>query len=331
MKEKLTYNKMKKRLDNLLADIKGEKLVGSANDEKRRVAYNKAFWSHMKNGMQQNILSEGNDGSGGFLVPDEYDKRLIEALKEKNVLRQLATTIQTKHKLKIPLSIDDARGHWVDEGEPYLFDDLEFGQIIIDAFKLGTMMLASDEILADSEFDIEEYIEQRFVNSLADSEEEAFIKGDGYGKPYGLIYQTPVGTESDTLNIDSVLDLVYSVRSPYRKNGVLLMSDEACRELRKEKAHNGKPAWEGSLIEGEPLKLLGYPVFVSKALDGIASGNTPVLFGDFSYYWISERGKRVIKRLSERFADSGQISYITFERVDAKLVLPESIKALKIK
>ena len=193
------------------------------------------------------------------------------------------------------------------------------------------MMLVSDEMLDDAGIDLEKYIEERFAESIGSSEEEAFAKGDGLCKPFGLIYQASVGAETSSLSIDDTIDLIYSVRAPYRKNGVFLMSDEAVSHLRKIKCHNGKPAWTGSLAEGEPLKLLGYPVFVSKAMDGISSGSIHVLFGDFSYYWIGDRGKRVIKRLSERFADRGQVGYLTFERVDAKLVMPGAIKSLKIK
>ena len=76
---------------------------------------------------------------------------------------------------------------------------------------------------------------------------------------------------------------------------------------------------------------LSHWVYTTKNLDVIDSGNIPVLFGCFDYYWIGDRGKRVIKRLVERYADHGQVAYISSERVDAKLVHPEAIKGLKIK
>ena len=81
----------------------------------------------------------------------------------------------------------------------------------------------------------------------------------------------------------------------------------------------------------EPLTLLGHPIMVSAYLDSVVPGSKPVLFGDFSYYWIGERGKRVIKRLVERYANQGQVAFLTSERVDAKLVLPEAIKCLEVK
>ena len=79
------------------------------------------------------------------------------------------------------------------------------------------------------------------------------------------------------------------------------------------------------------LTLLGHPILVSAYLDSVAPGSKPVLFGDFSYYWIGERGKRVIKRLVEHYANQGQVAFLTSECVDAKLVLPEAIKCLEVK
>lgn len=83
-------------------------------------------------------------------------------------------------------------------------------------------------------------------------------------------------------------------------------------------------------MTGEPYTLLGYRVFVSKSLPDVEGGAIPVLFGDFNWFWIAERGKRIIKRLEERFADSGQVAFITSERVDGVLVLPDAVKSLKI-
>ena len=73
-----------------------------------------------------------------------------------------------------------------------------------------------------------------------------------------------------------------------------------------------------------------YPVYVTNEMPDMDAGNKPILFGDFSYFWIGERGKRSVKRLVERYADHGQVAYITSERVDAKLVLSEAVKCLEV-
>ena len=101
--------------------------------------------------------------------------------------------------------------------------------------------------------------------------------------------------------------------------------------LRKQKVRDGKYVWSHNLMDGEPETLFGYPVYVTNNLPEIAEGNVVMLFGDFSYYWIGERGKRKMKRLEERYAEQGLVAFITSQRVDAKLVLPEAVKSVKIK
>ena len=118
---------------------------------------------------------------------------------------------------------------------------------------------------------------------------------------------------------------------PYRKNAVWVMSNDAYCRLGQLRHYRGNPIWSNGLEEEKPMKLFGYPVYICNHMDDVTPGSIPVMFGDFSYYWIGDRGKRVIKRLVERYADHGQVAFITTERVDAKLVLPEAIKMLKVK
>lgn len=199
---------------------------------------------------------------------------------------------------------------------------------------MGTLILASDELLEDAGLDIEQLILAQFSERIGKCEEEAFLTGDGNHKPLGLLTQAPVGAvsaEAGVLSVDDALDLYFSVGQEYRANAVWFMSEEAHRTLRKVKSAMGRNIWEPSLIEGEPEKLLGHPVYVSNFMPEVASGNKPILFGDFGYFWIGDRGKRSVKRLNERYADLGQVGFMATQRVDAKLVLPEAIKALEIK
>ena len=127
-----------------------------------------------------------------------------------------------------------------------------------------------------------------------------------------------------------MLELEYSVKSAYRKNAVWVMSEDAYHKLRRITHYNGQGVWRKNLKDGDPVRLFNYPIYICKAMDDVAPDSIPVLFGDFSYFWIGDRGKRVIKRLVERYADRDQVAFITSERVDAKLVLPDAVKMLKI-
>ena len=131
-------DELKARLAEIEAEIKGTKVDKTEANAKKAKVYNSAFWDHMHTGMPTNALKEGADGAGGYLVPDEYDDRLVQALEEKNILRKLGKTLVTEHDLKIPVSLSNGDADWVEEGKPMTFMDAEFGQVKSGAFKLGT-------------------------------------------------------------------------------------------------------------------------------------------------------------------------------------------------
>ena len=331
-----TVDTLKARLDKMAEEFNGTK-ADTTKKAKDDTAYRKAFFDHLHTGMPTNELKEGSDGAGGYLVPDSYDKELVQALSEKSILRGLATTISTTHRLKIPTVNSHAAASWVQEGGSFDFGDETFGQIVIDAYKLGDAILVSDEMLEDSGMELESYIKESFGERLGIAEEYAFFNGDGNGKPTGIAYQADVARKVasiDELTLDDMIDLYYSVKTPYRKNAVYIMSTDAYLRLRKIKTYNGRPAWTSNLNDNTPDQLLGTPVYVTDALNSEDPEanlcDTPVLYGDFSYLWIAERGKRTMKRLVERFADRGFVGYTVTERVDAKLMLPEAVKCIKL-
>ena len=333
MNKQKAYSEMMDRLDAIAETIPEQQAERTAAAMRKAEIYNEAFWDTMHTGMLHNSLKEGSDGSGGYLVPDTYEEKLVKSLANKNVLRQISNVIQTNHRMHIPVAEGDDCADWVPEGTPFKFMDVEFGEVILDAYKLSTSIRASDEMLEDGSVDLEKFILNVFSERIGKAEEEAFIKGDGNGKPLGLIHQAPVGSVSETAGdicLDDMINLQHSLNQVYRKNAVWLFSEDAYNTLRRINHYNGRPLWDNNLKDGEPEYLFGHRIYICKAMDDVAPGSIPVIFGDFRNYWIGDQGKRVIKRLVERYADHGQVAFITSERVDAKLVLPEAVKMLKI-
>lgn len=334
METVITTDEAIRRLDEMAASFNGKKTEPTAEAKKQAAAYNAAFWEHMHTGLPQNSLRVGSDGAGGYLVPDTYEERLVQALAQENVLRQIATIIPTTAKMHIPVAngLTEAAS-WIIEGEPWTINEATFGEVVLDAYKLATSILASDEMLEDGGVDVEKHIETFFAERIGDAEELAFIHGNGKGKPLGLIHQAEVGAmteEEGNISIDDMVNLEYSLSQPYRANAVWLMSYDAYAKLRRIRHYQGRPLWNTNLQEGDPEYLFGYRIYICKAMDNVESGSIPVMFGDFSKYWIGDRGKRVIKRLVERYANRGQVAFVTTERVDAKLMLPEAVKMLKV-
>ena len=305
---------------------------GRASDE-----YKRAFWNGMRNKMSyevQNALSIGTDSEGGYLVPDEYEKKLVEALEDEVFFRSLANVIKTSSgDRKIPIVTGKGEAAWIDEGGQFPESDDSFGQTSIGAYKLATIIKVSDELLNDPVFNIENYISKEFARRIGTKEEEAFFVGDSKGKPEGLLGSANLGVTATTVNItfDDVMDLFYSLRAPYRKKATWLLNDSTVKAIRKLKDGNGNYIWQPSVRDGEPDRILNRPYRTSIYIPELAAGNRVMAFGDYSYYWIADRQGRSFKRLNELYATTGQVGFLACERVDGKLILSEAVKTLEIK
>ena len=310
---------------------------GRASDE-----YKKAFWNIMraKNPRYDvvNALQIGTDSEGGYLAPDEFERTLVAALEDENIFRKLAKVIQTSSgDRKIPVVTTHGSASWLDEEELVPESDEAFGQTSIGAFKLGTFIKVSDELLNDSVFDLQSYITSEFARRIGHKEEDAFFVGDAAGKPTGIFHTTggaQVGVTtagSTALTVDEVIDLFYSLKSPYRRNAVFVMNDATVKAIRKLKDGQGQYLWQPAMTAGTPDSILNRPVYTSAYVPTIAAGAKSIAFGDFGYYWIADRQGRSFKRLNELFATTGQVGFMATQRVDGKLILPEAIKVLQQK
>lgn len=304
-----------------------EPKTGRASDEYRKAMLD-AFRSNFKR--VSNILQEGVDADGGYLVPEEYDHRLIDTLSEENIMRRLATIITTSGEHKINIAATKPAASWIEEGGALTFGDATFSQILLDAHKLHVAIKVTEELLYDNAFNLEGYILDQFGKALANAEEDAFLNGDGTGKPLGLFAATGGGTVAGTLTAaiksDDMLDLVYALKRPYRKKASFIMNDKTLSSLRKLKDNNGAYIWQPSYQAGEPDRVLGYAVHTSAYAPEDA-----IAFGDYKYYNIGDRGTRSFSELRELFAGNGMIGYVAKERVDGKLILPEAVQILKLK
>ena len=308
--------------------------TGVATDE-----YKESMLNALRSNFRRvnNVLQEGVDADGGYLVPEEYDTRLIEGLTEENIMRKLATIIKTGAERKINIAASTPAAAWIDEGGSLTFGDAKFDQINLDAHKLHVAVKVTEELLYDNVFNLETYILDKFAKALANAEEDAFLNGDGKGKPLGIFATTGGGevgvtaASATTITADEVINLIYSLKRPYRKNAVFITNDQTLAILRKLKDGNGAYIWQPSYQVGEPDSLLGYPVYTSAYVPTVGAGNPVMAFGDFSYYNVGDRGSRSFAELKELFVGNGMVGFVAKERVDGRLVLPEAVQILKMK
>lgn len=299
--------------------------------EQKNAMHKDAMLKALRSNFRQvdNVLQEKVDADGGYLVPEEYDNRLIQSLEGENIMRQLGHTLTTSGDHKINIAATTPAAAWIDEGGQLTFGEATFKQALLDAHKLHVAIKVTEELLYDSAFNLENYILEQFGKALANAEEDAFLNGDGTGKPTGVFHQTNGGiylTEVATLKADDIINLIHALKRPYRKGAVFILNDKTIAAIRKLKDNNGAYMWQPSYQVGEPDRLLGYPVYTSQF-----APENKIAFGDFSYYNIGDRGTRSFKQLTELFAGNGMIGFVAKERVDGKLILKEAVQILPIK
>lgn len=354
-----TYNNMEKELNDLTNEIKRmerrdvieaelKKPVDAPITEKPMKpgareklgrasnAYKEDFGRHLRGKLLlHNVLSEGVDANGGYLVPEEFERQIVTALEAENVMRSLCKVITTANERKIPVAGTHSIAQWTAENASYIESNPTFEQKTIDAYKLTDLIKVSIELLDDSAFPLEPYIAQEFARAFGIAEEEAFCIGDGSGKPTGL-FTANGGTVGVTtaggtaITADEVISLVYSLKSPYRRNAKFLLNDATVAMLRKLKDGNGAYLWQPSVQAGQPDKLLGYDLYTSPYVPTVAAGAYAIAFGDFNNYWIADRTGRTVQRLNELYSTNGQVGFVATERVDGKIILPEGIQLLKM-
>lgn len=214
------------------ADPKADGKRDSAQRPTATAKYSEAFWNMMRgnNSLEvRDALSVGVDQNGGFTVPDEFERQLIQGLEENNIFRTLAHTIHTNSGTRtIPIATDSGSASWIEEGAAIQESDMSFAQETLSAYKLGCMIKVSNELLNDSAFDIASHIARRFGVRFGNAEEDAFINGTGPSanpqttpsQPTGILTSltaTAGNTTAyaDAVHFDNIYKLYYSLKSPY--------------------------------------------------------------------------------------------------------------------
>lgn len=305
----------------------GEEKKGRASDAYKQ-AFVKALRSNFRN--VDNVLSEGSDVDGGYLVPEEWDSRLIEGLNSVSIMRNLATVITTNGTHKIPVAGTQPAAAWVDEGQAITFGDAKFGQVQLDAYKLVVAVKVTEELVYDNAYDLVGYLQRAFASAISNKEEEAFMTGAAASStPTGIFDATkggnPYKTLTAALKADDIIDLVYALKREYRPKASFILNDKTVAAVRKLKDGTGNFMWQPSYIAGEPDRLCGYALHTSAY-----APETGIAFGDYKYYNIGDRGTRSFAELKELYAGNGMIGYVAKERVDGILTLAEAVQILTL-
>ena len=297
-------------------------------------SYNRAFWNYQRgrdyDTADLNTSIRGKDAVGYFL-PNESEVQFRAEQEKMNIFRQIGRILFTEsNDKKIKNVLPSGGAAFVGEGEAIPEMDADIATYAVGAYKVAKITKLPTELVRDAGFDIEGALAADFGREFGKVEENACLNGSGVGQPHGLLHPTEgaeIGaTVSGAIGFDDIKALYFSLGAEYRWNAVWLMSDETALHLRTLKDGEGNYLWCDS-----DDSILGKAMFTSPFMPDSASGNMPVLFGDFRFYWLLERGGVVLKALHEKYAVQGITAFIGTAFIDGRLVRREAVKALAVR
>lgn len=306
-----------------MKDFINSKFVTTVDPE-----YHRTFWQYMKGvDVDDAYLASGKAVNGTQALPSVSLPRFYEARKKESLFRNVASVASVMTSASVFAEEFYNKAEWIPENNSIqLHDgDGDFHRIMLSYHKLGSLLRFDEDFVHSPSFDIERYILKYFAKAVSRAEDEAFICGDGVDMPAGILHPergAEVGATAGELSYDSIIQLFFSVKPEYRKNGKWLMNDETALVLRTLKDADGNYLWNHNNDT-----ILGKEVLISEFMP---SEGTPVAFGDFEYYQIVDRSEFSCRVLKETYVDDSQVGYLGYEFLDGLLLRREAIKVLNI-
>lgn len=294
--------------------------------------YNRDFWNVMRGNISngEKLRNYTDIAAGGYAFPADAAERLQEAIREQGLFRKISTVVQAYDQSRIFAKNSDDMAEWVPEGASIPIQNAteDFTKYTVGMHKLAVFIKLDDDFVHDSAFSIEDYLVERLSKNFAKAEDKGFVTGTGSDMPFGILdknhgAQPAVTTAS--ISFDDIVNLYFSLDKDYRDNASWLMNDETALSLRLLKDSSGNYIWNH--INGT---ILGKPVYISNDMPSALPGMVPVIFGDFSYYWVIDRSPVRIRTLKEAFITLDQIGYLAMEFLDGRLIRREALKSLMI-
>lgn len=319
---------------------------GEQNADQQRKEYASTFMAYVRYGQdalepeQRQLLrtgfvsegvfaadqAKGTNTLGGFTVPQDFERQLVEHQVQAGAMRQTrATVIRTDNGQDLPVPKTTAHGTmtWTAEAAAITGDSETFGQVTLKAYKGTRMIKVSSELLTDTGVDLTGYLARAIGFTFGLGQNTAFLVGTGTTQPTGITTLSTLGVtaaSATAIAADELVKLYYSVSPPYRRNAEWMMADLTIQAVRLLKDSQGHYLWLPGLQASETDTLLGKPVFSDPDMPALATGNKTILFGDMSAYWIRDVGGFTLRRLEERYADNDQVGFLATARTDGNLI-----------
>ena len=280
----------------------------------------------------RNTMSTGTGSQGGYTVPTEFARQLIEEMKAFGGMRSVATILSTASGAHMDWPTTDAtseEGEIVGENAAVSNADPAFGIKSLGAYKFSSKTVAVPfELLQDSGIDIEAHIRKRLVTRLQRGTNRYFTTGTGTSQPEGIVTAATsgkVGATGQTTGViyDDLVDLQHSVDPAYRTSEKCgwMFNDSTLKVLKKLKDGYGRPLWLPGLATKEPDTILSKPYTINQHMADMAANAKSILFGDFGYYTIRDVMQILLFRMTDSaYTEKGQVGFLAFSRHDGALM-----------
>lgn len=289
--------------------------------------YKRMFETYLAKGTITSTLAEAMV-NGAYLVPQSYENTIREKKRDLSVMRRIADVMTVSGDAQIPLEGSIGASEWIAESGAYPNNDITMDKHLFQPHKLGRIIPIPEELLADSNVDVEGYVARKFAQSNAILEDTAFFSGNGTAKPYGVLEdatnaQTAAAVAAITYS--ELLDVYYAVDPAYQRNGSWVMNQTTLKAIRQLKDGSGNWLFQPGVAVD---RIEGKPVYLSSDMPELAATNKVVAFGDFSQYQIVDRTGFTMQRLVELYAGNGQVGYRGYSRTDGKLLFADAVQTL---
>ena len=334
-------------------ELKGNWPADGGEVEQYRT-YKKAFRNYLrKNNAGSDIeeikaLSAGSDPDGGYLVTPDISGRIVQLIHETSPMRQVAgiVTIGTD-RLEGTRDLDEVTTGWVAETDARTETDTpQIGQYAIPVHEQYAEPRATQRLLDDAMFNIEEWLAAKIADKFSRMENAAFVSGDGSGKPKGFLTYAAGVPDSTTFNVieqvvsgaagafaasnpgDALINLIYSLKSVYRSNAVFMMKRATLAELRKLKDSDGNYIYSPDMQNRNTGTLFGFPVIEAEDMPALAADSLSIAFGDFhaGYQIVDRQGLHILR---DNLTAKPFVKFYTTKRVGGDVVNFEAIKLMK--
>ncbi|MGA0615331.1 phage major capsid protein [Paracoccus sp. KR1-242] len=335
-------------LDAQAAQLTALKIGGPGTDgAPKDPEYSNAFSAHFRKGDVQAALNKGADAEGGYLAPIEWDRTITDKLVEVSPMRQIASVQSISGAgFKKIFNLGGTGSGWVGEtaSRPQTASGT-FGIMTYTPGEIYANPAATQQILDDSEIDLEAWLASEVEKEFSLQEGIAFVAGNGVNKPTGfLTYATgaanaaahpfgaiPVSTTAAAaaFTSDELIDLVYSLPGALSQNARFVMNRPSLARIRKLKDGDGNYLWQPSYQAGQPQQVLAFPVTEMAAMPNVAADAYPIAFGDFKrgYLIVDRLGIRVLR---DPYTNKPYVHFYTTKRVGGGLLDPQALRVLKM-